>query len=96
MEREKKWHNRIADRVLGSDTAVLRGDTMATVYGCRRILRYGPARICLLRAHGRVCLCGGELICTAFSAGCVTVEGRIDCMRFCREDCGTCKEEDTQ
>lgn len=59
------------------------GREAVTVNGCRRILTYGDTRIRL--AVGRdeaLCIEGGGLLCTAFRAGCVTVEGRIDCLRF--------------
>ncbi|MBQ8311185.1 MAG: YabP/YqfC family sporulation protein [Clostridia bacterium] len=91
MERRngRRW---IADRMVRNDIAVLNGERQATVYGCRRILRYEPTRICLERVHGRICVWGEGLICTAFSAGCVTVEGEIGGVRYCRGACGTCRE----
>ena len=93
MERKKDYRRRwSAEHMSGRDTAVLCGEEMATVYGCRRILRYAPSRICLERAHGRVCVWGEGLICTAFSVGCVTVEGRIDGLRYCRDECEKCAE----
>jgi len=92
MEREKGRSRWSAERMVGNDVAVLQGETGATVYGCRRILRYEPTCICLARTHGRICVLGEGLICTAFSAGCVTVEGdRIDCLRCCRDACDTCE-----
>ena len=83
-----------AERLTGSDVAILQGEARVTVYGCRRILRYEPTRVCVKRAHGRVCVRGEALICTAFSMGCVTVEGRIDSVGVCREECDACRVGD--
>ncbi len=76
-----------------SDTVLLRGTGMAVIYGCRKILSYDAARVCLSIAHRNVSVFGSELVCTAFSAGAVTVEGRIDGVRYCQGGCmGHCPE----
>ena len=79
--------------MLRADSGVLRDDTAAVVYGCRKILRYEEDRICLSAPRRCVCVRGRGLICTAFSAGAVTVEGSITSVCFCPSDCvGRCKE----
>lgn len=98
--REKKRggpHMRLAGDILRADSIVLRGERSATVYGCRKILRYAKERICLSLGKRRVCVRGEELICTAFSAGTVTVEGRITGVAYCTVSCSACtiKEEET-
>lgn len=55
----------------------LSGDTEATVRGCKRILAYGEKEI-VLAVGGTVLTVRGEaLYCTAFSAGAVTLTGKI-------------------
>lgn len=68
------------------DMIVLRGQGQATLYGCRKILRYSPEEIRLRVGRREVSLVGKGLICTCFSAGCVTVEGRIDALLYCTRD----------
>ncbi len=87
-ERARLPWRRFDHSPLCLDSVVLRGDRCAVIYGCRRILCYENARICLLIAHRSVCVFGRELICTAFSAGSVTVEGKIDGVRYCESGCG--------
>ena len=70
------------------DTAVLHGEMGATVYGCRRILYYSPERICFCIGKRHLFVKGADLICSSFNAGCVTVEGRLDGMGYCRGACG--------
>ncbi len=65
---------------------VLRGQGQATLYGCSKILRYSPEEIRLRVGRREVSLVGGDLICTCFSAGCVTVEGRIDALLYCTRE----------
>lgn len=86
---EKKWGiKRTLAPMLCADSVVLRDDTGAVVYGCRRILCYEEDRICLGVARRCVCVRGKGLICTSFSAGAVTIEGIIGSVRFCPADCG--------
>ncbi len=70
------------------DTAVLHGERGATVYGCRRILCYSPERICLCVGKRHLFVRGTDLICTSFNAGCVSVEGRLEGIGYCRGVCG--------
>ena len=65
-----------------SDTLILRGDSRAIVYGCRRILQYAPERICLRVGKRKLFILGRGLICASFSGGAVTLAGRIDGVFF--------------
>ena len=74
------------------DRVILRGDGGAVIYGCVRILRYGERRLCFATRGRSISLTGRGLVCTAFSAGCVTVGGVIDALCFCERDCnGVCR-----
>lgn len=64
---------------------VLRGQREATVYGCRKILLYTPPEIRLRMRKKHLCILGEGLCCTSFSGGTVTVEGKIDAIRYVRE-----------
>ena len=76
------------------DTAILHGERGATVYGCRRILRYSPERICFCVGKKHVFVCGKGLLCTSFNAGCVSVEGQLDRIGYCKNVCaGECTED---
>ena len=77
-----------------TDTAVLRGESGACVYGCRRILHYSPTRICLFLGKRRITVRGEEMLCTSFCGGCVTVHGRVEGIFFCKHACADCKEAD--
>lgn len=72
---------------LGADTAVLRRGGGAAVYGCHRILSYSPTRICLAVGKRRVTVFGDSLLCTSFSARCVTVEGEVEGIHYCNAAC---------
>ena len=63
-------------------TVVLCGDREAVVYGCRRILLYTTEEIRFLIRKRCVCVLGEELVCSSFSGGTVTVEGRILSIRY--------------
>lgn len=74
------------------DRVILRGEGGAVIYGCVRILRYGERRLCFATGERSISLTGRALVCTAFSAGCVTVGGVIDALCFCERDCnGVCR-----
>ncbi len=95
QEREASGARSSYAELFYTDTAVLRGERGATVYGCRRILHYAPERICLCIGKRQVCVHGRDLICTAFNAGCVTVEGDVDGILYCRDVCdGICSREE--
>lgn len=79
---------------LGTDTAVLRGEHGAVVYGCRRILYYSPARICLSLGKRQIAVTGKDLICTSFCAGSVTVAGSVEGIAYCRARCEKCPREE--
>lgn len=56
----------------------LYGEHSVIAYGCRRILLYTQEEIQLLRGKDTVLrILGDGLCCTCFSAGAVTVQGRI-------------------
>ncbi len=80
--------------VLHGDTAVLRGKNGVVLYGCRRILSYDRQRICFAGKEYRICVWGNALVCTSFTAGTVTVEGRIGGVRYCNEQCEHCPERE--
>jgi len=59
------------------ETVILRGRRGVTVYGCRRILSYSPCEIKLSLGRVSVVVTGKELYCSSFSAGTVSVEGKV-------------------
>ncbi len=59
------------------DTVTIHGTHGATVYGCRRILHYSPSEICLCVGQRMVRVLGEALYCASFTAGAVTVGGKI-------------------
>ena len=61
---------------------VIRGQGEMTVYGCRKILLYTPQEIRLSLRKRSFCITGESLCCTSFSGGAVTVEGRIESVRY--------------
>lgn len=99
MEEKKEKRTRAprfrAD-MFRADSIVLRGERTATVYACRKILRYAKACVCLSLGKRRVCVEGEDLICTSFSAGTVTVEGRISGVRYCGASCGSCPRREVE
>ena len=66
----------------GCEMVVLHGAREATVYGCRRILRYGTEEICLAMYRKILCVSGERLICTSFSGGTITIEGEIRALQY--------------
>lgn len=58
-------------------TVILRGSRGATVYGCQKILLYSPEKISLQICKDVLTVCGHALYCTSFSAGTVSLEGKI-------------------
>ena len=99
-EKEKKHRSglgriRPGSDLFSEDTLVLRGEDAAVVYGCKRILLYERARICLSLGSRQITLMGDDLICTAFTAGTVTVEGKIHGAAYCTEQCaGECRKKE--
>ena len=95
VRASKKARDSLLDAgMIYKDTAVLHGERGVTVYGCRRILRYSTERICLCIGKRHFFVRGADLICTSFNAGCVSVEGRLDEIGYCRRVCGGECEED--
>ncbi|MBQ1230390.1 MAG: YabP/YqfC family sporulation protein [Clostridia bacterium] len=83
MQREEKsskqrGRQRFRMRFAGNDgeMVVLRSEG-ATVYACRRILRYSPEEIRLQVGQRVISLLGEGLFCGSFSGGTVSVRGRI-------------------
>ena len=64
------------------DTVVLCGERRVIVYSCQKILFYSPCEIRLLVAKRALSVLGERLYCSSFSGGTVTVEGRIDTVRY--------------
>lgn len=97
QENEKKRRlakgMKIGSDLFSRDTLVLRGETAAVVYGCKRILLYEKDRICLSLGNRQITLMGEDLICTSFTAGSVTVEGVIHGTSYCTDQClGKCRK----
>ena len=61
---------------------VLRGERMMTVHGCKKILLYSTERIRLRMRRRKLSVYGGELCCTSFSGGVITIEGEIDGVQY--------------
>lgn len=86
-ERRRSFFSRVPKRVgkqneFFEPLVVLRGQSEASVYGCRKILLYTPQKICLALRKRSLCILGESLSCSAFSGGAVTVEGRIETVRY--------------
>jgi len=60
----------------------MRGRHTLTVHGCRRILDFSPCEIRLSLGGCVLTVCGLRLICTAYLAGAVGIEGCINAIRF--------------
>lgn len=60
----------------------LRGRHALTVCGCRRILSYDPAEICLRLKGCTLTVRGARLICSSYLAGAVGIDGRVDALCF--------------
>ena len=86
-EKKPRRKPRFCVDTFRADSVVLRGERRAVIYGCRRILRYSKASVCLSLGKRRVRVFGEELICTAFSAGTVTVEGVVAGVLYCTHSC---------
>ncbi len=60
----------------------LRGRRTLTVHGCRRILDFTPTVVILSLGEDALEITGDALICTAYLAGAVGIEGRVDGICF--------------
>lgn len=72
-----------ADVTEGGQRLVLRGRSTLTVHGCRRILDFTPEKVCLAMPEATLVIRGCRLICTAYLAGAVGIEGWICGLDFC-------------
>ncbi len=72
-----------ADTLDGGIRLDLRGRNTLTVHGCRGILHFSPEEICLDLGDCTLSVGGSRLICTAYLAGAVGIEGCICSIRFC-------------
>lgn len=74
----------------GKDSIVIHGQCGVTVHGCRRIVLYSPCEIRLRTGRRTVAITGTCLFCTSFSAGTVTVSGRVAGVLFVDEEARGC------
>jgi len=72
----------VGDLLSSGETAILYGDRRITVQGCRRILSYSTAEIRLQLKNCILSVRGNDLICSCFSGGCTTLQGRILCVEY--------------
>ena len=78
--------------LLDGDISVrLCGRYSMVIHGCRRILSFTPSEVRLDMGSCELSVWGKRLICTAFLAGDVGVEGLISGMVFDREEGGWCE-----
>jgi sporulation protein YqfC len=60
----------------------MRGRNSLTVHGCCRILDVSPCEVRLALKDSTLTVSGCRLICTAYLAGAVGIEGRISALTF--------------
>ncbi len=83
LRREQPaWRLPLSELLPTGEVVVLYGNRRMTVQGCRRILSYSPARICLQLRHSVLEIVGEKLGCTAFSGGCTTIRGDIQALSY--------------
>lgn len=61
----------------------MRGRHTLTVHGCRRILDFTPCEVRLAVKDATLTVSGRRLVCTAYLAGAVGIEGCICGISFC-------------
>ena len=61
----------------------MRGRHTLTVHGCRKILDFTPCEVRLALRDATLTVSGRRLICTAYLAGAVGIEGYICAVTFC-------------
>ncbi len=61
----------------------MRGRCSLTVHACRRIVAFSPTSIVLAIPTGTLTVTGQDLLCTAYLAGAVGVEGWVCGITFC-------------
>ena len=64
----------------------MRGRHTLTVHGCERILDFTPCEVRLAVKDATLTVKGRRLICTAYLAGAVGIEGYICGITFCDEE----------
>ena len=64
----------------------MRGRHTLTVHGCQRILDFTPCEVRLAVKDATLTVKGRRLICTAYLAGAVGIEGYICGITFCDEE----------
>lgn len=73
----------ISPELTGQDLRLeLRGRNILTVHGCTGILDFNPRTVCLAVGESTLTIRGRRLICTAYLAGAVGVEGYICSLCF--------------
>ncbi len=65
----------------------MRGRSSLLVHGCRRILDYSPELLRLGMKECVMCIKGENLLCQAYLAGAVGIEGKIFELRFEEASC---------
>ena len=80
LEALDRFH--VADLLSSGETAVLYGDRRISVQGCRRILSYSTVEIKLQLKNCVLSVRGSDLICSCFSGGCTTLQGKILCVEY--------------
>ena len=61
----------------------MRGRHTLTIHGCRKILTFSPCEVSLALQDSTLTVKGRRLICTAYLAGAVGIEGYICGVTFC-------------
>ena len=79
-EALERFH--VSDLLTSGETAVLYGDRKISVQGCRRILSYSTVEIKLQLKNCVLSVRGSDLICSCFSGGCTTLQGKILCVEY--------------
>ena len=70
------------DLLPGGHRIEIRGRGAISISGCGRILLYAPCEIRVALADSVLSVVGKDLVCVAYSAGEVAIEGRIDNVSF--------------
>lgn len=73
---------RLPELLPTGETAVLYGDRRIVIRGCKKILSYSPAEIRMQLKNCILSVRGNELICSCFSGGCTTLQGKILCVEY--------------
>ena len=79
---------RVSELLPTGETVVLYGDRRMTVQGCKKILAYSTSEIRLRLKNCILTVRGQGLICSCFSGGCTTLQGKILCVEYQKEQMG--------